>query len=77
MRHAWTRLFGGLETFLMKRKKKNLATPSWCKFLFNAAPGGQSLSLPTLRGQLLYTKTSLAIFEHCVKKGSLLREVLQ
>ena len=21
MRHAWTRLFGGLETFLMKRKK--------------------------------------------------------
>ena len=21
MRHAWTRLFGGVETFLMKRKK--------------------------------------------------------
>ena len=51
MRHAWTRLFRGLETFLMKRKKF-LATPSWCKFLLNAAPGGQSLRLATLRGQL-------------------------
>ena len=29
-------------------KKKKLATPSWCKFLLNAAPGGQSLSLQTL-----------------------------